>query len=78
MGVIQVPFPTSKEVPNSPYGKRKAKEHAQAEADRTGKRTYMQLDIGRGVGRLTAICTHGPPLLLGAPFYTFYPKDTDD
>lgn len=59
-------------VPGSTYGKRKARKHAQAEANRTGKRTFLQFE--EHASGLCAHLTHGRLALLNAPFLTYYPQ----
>lgn len=60
-------------VPDSRYGIRKAKLHAQAEANRVGRRVYLQFDTPN-FGRMSALVSRNHILFMNAPFWTYYPK----
>lgn len=66
--------PRSLTVPASRYGTRKAKLHAQSEANRIGRRVYLQFDYEGTF----AICTRDRISLPNAPFFTFYPRTIEE
>lgn len=55
------------------YGARKAKRHAQAEANRIGRRVYLQLDEDKSFGTYPLV-TVDFLMLPNHPFFTYYPE----
>lgn len=67
--------PTSIYVPDSRYGRRKAKQHAQAEANRLGRKVLLQFDTYPARdGELWASVACGWLPCRNAPFFTYYPE----
>lgn len=63
------------EVSDTRYGRRKMRRHAQAEANRVGRKVYMQVDTLPNGRLYVVLASDGRgPIHLGMPWQEIYPE----